>query len=71
MATALCAAIPEIIGLVFSFSTIGTCTNCIRVCRAWQEIAKDYIWENVDILPLLALLAPLQKANASYNVAVE
>ena len=61
MATARCLAIPEVINLIFPYSTLATCANCIRVCRFWKEIAKDHVWENIDdVFALFSVLAPLR-----------
>ncbi|KAF9490490.1 hypothetical protein BDN71DRAFT_1454178 [Pleurotus eryngii] len=51
---------PELLGHIFSASTLHATTVHARVCKAWFELAIEIIWREVpDLTCLLQLLSPL------------
>ncbi|KAI0320857.1 hypothetical protein OF83DRAFT_1168946 [Amylostereum chailletii] len=53
-------AIPELLGLIFSFGDRLMHYNSVLVCKQWSNIALDSLWREVDDLyHLLQLLCPM------------
>lgn len=51
---------PELLGHIFSASTLHANTVHARVCKAWFELAIEIVWREVpDLTCLLQLLSPL------------
>jgi hypothetical protein len=53
----------DLLPMIFREADVVTCTAAARVCRLWHEPAKNEIWKDPAVEPLLQILAPLQRKN--------
>ncbi|KIO23587.1 hypothetical protein M407DRAFT_26959 [Tulasnella calospora MUT 4182] len=52
--------IPELVDLMMSFASEPLLYDCLFVCKAYNSIAKKYLWEKLSsAIPLLSLLGPI------------
>ena len=55
-------SIPELLSLIFSFSTPSSNAISACVCKTWSDIALRVLWSEVSNLDnLIGLLVPLRK----------
>ncbi|KAI5116912.1 hypothetical protein M0805_002117 [Coniferiporia weirii] len=62
------SGIPELLDIIFGYSSTADNARCARASRAWSDIALDHVWwENPPLEALLSLLAPLFQAERPEN----
>ncbi|KAI5115659.1 hypothetical protein M0805_003459 [Coniferiporia weirii] len=62
------AGIPELLDIIFGYSSTADNARCARASHAWSDIALNHVWrENPPLEALISLLAPLVPAERPEN----
>lgn len=62
---------PEVLDIIFSFSSVGDAARCTRVCKAWTNVALDRVWRQLDfcdLVHLFSILAPLRAVLTAHGL---
>lgn len=57
--------IPELVTIILSHATKADCAHGARVCRLWNSVALDFVWQDLpEFSPLKRLLPGLNSDDA-------
>lgn len=58
----------DLLFMILREADVCTCATAARVCRLWHEPAKNEIWKDPMLVPLLQTLAPLLRKDGWLDV---